>query len=79
MINNSDMPAMPVMDEVQEHGQHYGLTKREHFAGLVMQGLVSGVNSSVKYGESHGWKDEDFAKEAVELADALLAELERTK
>lgn len=31
-MNNGDMPAMPVMDEVEYYGQHYGLTKREMLA-----------------------------------------------
>ena len=71
MNNNSDMPAMPVMDEAQEHGQHYGLTKREHFAGLAMQGILS---DSARAGNVS-----DYARDAVLYADALLAELERTK
>lgn len=52
-----------------------GLTKREYFAGLaaglVMQECIS---SRSRYGSWDG-----FAAEAVELADAILAELERTK
>ncbi|WWW34561.1 hypothetical protein V8017_16260 [Stenotrophomonas rhizophila] len=48
-----------------------GLTKREYFAGLAMQGIIS-----------DGW-DKAFRGEAAKLsvsyADALLTELERTK
>lgn len=48
-----------------------GLTKREYFAGLAMQGYVTslGLETSTK----------DVAKWAVEMADALLEELAKTK
>ena len=42
-----------------------GLTKREHFASLAMQGLVSRDYSSIDY----------HTRVAVEIADALLARL----
>lgn len=48
-----------------------GLTKREWFAGLALQGLFSGMNFSIATPE--------IAKMSVEAADALLAELEKTK
>ena len=52
------------------------LTKREHFAGLVMQGLLS--NSVM--GDSNLWyTPKEWTKEmtetSVEMADALLKEL----
>ena len=64
-MNNSDMPAMPHLDDcISTHQQeiYAGLTKREHFAGLAMQGFISaGVNGmpnaskiaelSIKYAE----------------------------
>lgn len=45
-----------------------GLTKREYFAGLAMQGMAM---SDLKF--------EDIAHDAVKIADALLAELEKTE
>ena len=71
-MKNSDMPAMPVMDESEIHGQHYGLTKREHFAALAMQGvwpdLMDGCQPRhLKYS----------VKQCVMFADALLAELDK--
>ena len=30
-MNNAESPAVPVKDESDLYGQHYGLTKREHF------------------------------------------------
>lgn len=67
MSNNGDTPAMPVMDEYPEHGQHYGLTKREKFAMAAMQGFCGDGGTQVV----------NIPKMAVEMADALLAELEK--
>lgn len=66
--NNSGKSAMPTSGD--NEGQHgtLGLTKREHFAGLAMQGIVAG-------NVTHGFRD--AAKYAVTLADALLKELEK--
>ncbi len=55
-----------------------GLTKREHFAAMAMQGLLS--NSST--GDSTLWdSSEEWVRQmsecAVEFADATLAELEK--
>lgn len=45
-----------------------GLTKREYFAGLAMQGMAM---SDLKY--------EDIAHDAVKMADALFKELDKPK
>lgn len=50
------------------HELPMGLTKREYFAGLAMQGMAM---SDLKF--------EDIAHDAVKMADAVLAELEKTK
>jgi len=50
---------------------HHGLTKREYFAALAMQGLLADP-------EIVG-KPEQYAKDAVTFADALLAELEKLR
>ena len=72
-MKNADSPATAC--EFNGFGQYapeayYGLTKREMFAMHAMQALAT--NSG--YGT---W--EDMANDAVNIADALLAELERTK
>ena len=66
-MNNSDMPAMPVSGDMRYDTTYSGLTKREHFAGLAMQGLLA------HYGNADA---ESCAPCAVALADALLKELE---
>ena len=76
-IKNADMPAMPVdrcdADAIEAGIQVFsGLTKREMMAMAAMQALLtssSGGYSDYKY----------MAQDAVTAADALLAELERTK
>lgn len=67
-MENEKQPAHPTV-KVTEHGDigaiDGGLTKREYFAGLAMQGLCA-----------NGTDPEDLAKISVEYADALLKELE---
>lgn len=48
---------------------HFGLTKREYFAGLALQAVIS----SNRYGEF------EIPYWAVKYADALLLELENKK
>lgn len=49
--------------------QQFGLTKREYFAGLAMQGICA----------SNGWKLslDGIVNASVEIADKLLKELEK--
>lgn len=56
------MPAFP-------SGADAGLRKREYFAVLILQGMVANPERS--------GAPEDFASDAVALADALVAELLR--
>ena len=72
-MNNADMPAMP-HDIVFGKGYplNYdptGLTKREHFAGLAMQGVMANEE------EYRTWSD--LAKDSLAAADALLKALEQ--
>jgi hypothetical protein len=62
--------AFPSINGGSPHVQEGGLTKREHFAGLAMQGLLSTdyTGDSETY---HRW----ITTSAVALADALLEEL----
>lgn len=50
------------------HAKHGGLTKREYFAGLTLQALLSDGLVS----RSHA------VEQAVKIADELLAELEKS-
>ena len=62
-----DEPAFPV----PELGVADGLTKREYFAGLAMQGILSCRGLS--------YHEELLSLHAIKIADALLAELEKTQ
>lgn len=81
MIKNANLPAMPTgqygasieKDTLGEY-HHYcaGLSKREHFAGLAMQGLITLKGSDCM--------DSDItAKQCVRMADALLKALNATQ
>ena len=87
-MKNADCPAMPLSGDAYQDfagyvpdGKHsynpecQGLTKREYFAGLAMQGLCNAADISGVWQHDSGI----VAATAVEYADALLAELERTK
>ena len=81
---NADMPAMPtVYADMQEGGKgelycdNLGLTKREQFAMAAMQGMLShATRYKPRDGASVNWH-EAISEEAVQLADALLAELDK--
>ena len=60
-IENGETPAMP-----HDRGGYTGLTKRELFAAMAMQGLM-GLPVEMSHVAA--------ARSAVEQADALLAEL----
>ena len=75
--NNGSDPARPVTgfkDEAGQvlHGQlFHGLTEREHFAAMAMQGFCANKGSN-------GRNDSDVAMLAVNAADALLKALEES-
>jgi len=74
---NGNLPAMPVTYKERYNAGydyelrdvcHQGLTKREQFAMAAMQGILSNSSNVMSY----------CARDAVMMADELLAELERT-
>ena len=60
-IENGETPAMP-----HDRGGYTGLTKRELFAAMAMQGLLA-IDAD--------WIPDCVATKAARCADALLAEL----
>ena len=78
-MRNSDLPAMPIpngadgapwsISDMGNPGHVFGLTKREYFAGLAMQGLLAGNPNNLTLN--------DVADIATDQADALLAALEQ--
>ena len=86
-MKNADKPINPVMmqqvgenefraskpsDQKEWNIPTEGLTKREYFAGLAMQGILA--NSSL-----NNLKEETVAEISVLCADKLLENLENTK
>ena len=63
----ADKLAFPLPHQNHEH-RHHGMTLREHYAGLAMQGMLAD--------QSLDESAEECAKVAVLFADALITELE---
>ena len=73
-MNNSDEPITPLHPEYGINDMPYrGLTKREHFAGLAMQGLLANPNVVEKGGTKPD--HERIQIMAVSYADNVLKEL----
>lgn len=70
-IKNGDYSAMP--NQVNGGDLFGGLTKREQFAMAAMQGLLHNHHGIAAFTCA------DITESAVQYADALLAELERSK
>jgi hypothetical protein len=73
-MENGEQLAFAMLDPNGNYTQ-YGLTKREYFAGLAMQGMLSSCSNALI--------TENVLKQlpilSVQFADSLLAELEKTK
>ena len=76
-MENADKPINPVLTQSPslQNDTSLGLTKREYFAGLAMQGLIS----SCDWNFTTFNKDliEATSKNAIDLADELLKQLEK--
>lgn len=85
-MENKDKPIVPLYgadkslfnsigidaDYLSSHGNPLiGLTKREHFAGLAMQGMLASSAGSGMWPNA-----EHYAKASVKVADELLKALE---
>ena len=81
-MSNADMPAMPTRYDYEKDifMCEGGLTKREHFAAMAMQGLLSNpeTGDSTLWDNAPEWATQ-MTSSAVEFADALLAEMEQKK
>ena len=71
-MENSNKPSYPVTREVISNA-HVGLTKREYFAGLAMQGIMTN-NKTEPTIPIHF---QNIAEDAVRIADELLKQLEK--
>jgi hypothetical protein len=76
MKTNDGGPAFPIFTEDGEC--HMGLTKRDWFAGMVIQGWFAGdeglrtATHLPSYADSAEYDWEHIARQAFKLADAIL-------
>jgi hypothetical protein len=76
-MENGKQSAYPLDGNHTGHPSSLGLTKREYFAGqalvgLMVQAIPGGHNTNTTFNNSV------VVKHAVDIADALLAELDKT-
>ena len=80
-MKNSDKPINPIVQEenIGQGGKilmctEYGLTKREHYAGLALQGLLALPDKGTfgSFDEAIEW----MCEVSVKFADELLKQLE---
>jgi hypothetical protein len=76
-MEDKNTPAFPRPRQIIGSGEDYyeipassGLTKREWFAGMALQGLLA--SDRYKF-----WGTDNFALQAVMIADDVLTELEK--
>jgi hypothetical protein len=76
-MKNADQPAYPITEAEKDRLDtnpdisYMGLTKREYFAAMAMQGLLSCQHT---YGDFY-----KIAGDAVALSDSLLQQIENQK
>ena len=78
--NNGDLPvdAQTQYDSEGDPVEYMGLTKREHFAGLAMQGMLASKfvgDFGTEINDDSYTMSMGLANNAVRYADALLEEL----
>lgn len=54
-----------------------GLTLREYYAAMVIQGMIASGEEISTTRKAHGHRNEKLAQRAVEVADALIVQLDR--
>ena len=87
-MENADKPIYPTTSQKineteffeynlpNKERQYSGLTKREYFAGLAMQGLLANCNGGMTSGGNHVFSPNGISELAVLHADELLKQLE---
>jgi len=78
-MKNSEQPAYPIVGSAFSDN-HKGLTKREYFAAMAMQGLLSNPEWMKVYnGDKYLMQSTILSEVSIISADALLTELDKTK
>ena len=73
-MKNADKPINPILTQSPslQNDTSLGLTKREYFAGLAMQGLCS----NQEFLKNLNGEPNSVAQACIEIADELLKQLE---
>jgi hypothetical protein len=80
MRTNRNEPAYPLEKNISISECFAGLTKREHFAGLAMQGLLANQTVRDILSGNNGMQVPDLIAEySLQYADALIEELNKTE
>lgn len=78
-MTNHNEYAYPTQGNAASGELEGGLTKREYFAAVAMQGICAGSGGAGKYTVNGGWyRPDTIANAAVEIADALIEALNKT-
>ncbi|KQW30805.1 hypothetical protein ASE36_00430 [Rhizobium sp. Root274] len=78
MSKIANTPAFPIQNAqyTDAYGGHPGMTLRQHYAGLALQGILAGrFADTIPHDDINGGGDAAFF--AKQYADALIAELEK--
>lgn len=83
MKTEPNQPAFPVSEETTDRIDqgikiYSGISKREYFAAMAMQGLLASFTEKAAIG-AWGSELELVAKTATEVADAIMKVLNKTK
>ena len=79
-MKNADKPINPIPEHFDKYqNENIGLTKREYFAGLAMQGMLANQNGVMNQNGHCMRSPEQFAEMSILCADKLLENLENTK
>jgi len=73
-MENKKQPIHPI--QTRDNSQIIGLTKREYFAGLAMQGLLANSQTSLY---KIGYSPENVSRASIQMADELLKQLDNGK
>ena len=77
-MKNADKPINPVLTQSPslQNDTSLRLTKKEHYAGLAMQGLLANSYGGMTSGGSRTFSPNEISKLAVIHAEELLKQLE---
>jgi hypothetical protein len=68
-MKNGEKPIVPIADMNNQLSDLIGLTKREYFAGLIVQGFCNSENYNIDI--------EKLVKKSIQISDELLKQLEK--